>query len=197
VAVRPALPDAGTGANLLRLATGALVSHLTRRPFVVRPPGLVELGRPGAAFVTLEAGGALRGCVGTIEATRPLWRDVVRNAVCAADDPRLPPVTATEWTHLDLKVSVLSRLAPLPAPDPAVLMAQLRPGLDGLLLTDGMRRATFLPAVWLKIVEPERFVAALLAKGGWAAGRWPERMVAHRYTTVEFTDPAPRRALPA
>src|SRR5436305_5681562 len=107
---RPAPPDAEAGAQLLRLALGALASHLTGRPFTVRPPGSVEVGRPGASFVTLEAAGALRGCVGSIQPTRPLWRDVLTNAVRAADDPRLPAVTAAEWSRLDVKVSVLSRL---------------------------------------------------------------------------------------
>jgi AmmeMemoRadiSam system protein A len=185
------------GAELARLAVGALAAHLSRLPFTPSPPLSEVLGRPGASFVTLECAGVLRGCVGTIEVARPLWHDVVRNAVRAAADPRLPAVTADEWPDLDIKLSVLSLPEPVPAPAAGELAARLRPGIDGLLLTDGERRATFLPAVWTKLAEPDRFVAALLVKGGWPVGSWPVGLVAHRYTAVEFHDRAPRAALTA
>jgi uncharacterized protein len=185
------------GAELARLAVGALAAHLSGQPFTPTPPASEVLGRPGASFVTLECAGALRGCVGTIEVARPLWRDVVRNAVRAATDPRLPAVTAGEWPDLDIKLSVLSLPEPVPASAAGELVALLRPGIDGLLLTDGVRRATFLPAVWAKLADPERFVAALLVKGGWPARSWPVGLIAHRYTAVEFHDRAPRAALVA
>ena len=82
-------------------------------------------------------------------------------------DPRLPPVVADEWTALDVKVAVLTLGGPLPAASRAEFIAALRPGVDGVLITDGQRRATFLPAVWAKLSEPEQFVTALLLKGGW------------------------------
>lgn len=191
----PLRVDPASGCSLLRLAVGSLAAHLSGRPYRVRPPGSVVLGRPGASFVTLESGGALRGCVGTVEATRPLWRDVVRNAVRAATDPRLPAVTGAEWPALDVTVSVLSRPERLPVGDAGALAAGLRPGVDGLLLSDGPRRAIFLPAVWAKLPEPDLFVAALLAKGGWPAGTWPPGLTAHRYAATHFTDRAPRPTL--
>ncbi len=189
--------DPTDGTELARLAVGALAAHLCRQPFIPAQPASVVLGRPGASFVTLECAGVLRGCVGTIEVARPLWRDVVRNAVRAAADPRLPAVTADEWPDLDIKLSVLSLPEPVPAPAARELAARLRPGVDGLLLSDGVRRATFLPAVWAKLAEPDRFVAALLVKGGWPVGSWPVGLIAHRYTAVEFHDRAPRAALTA
>jgi uncharacterized protein len=192
----PAALDPTDGAELSRLAVAALMAHLSARPFAPCPPASAALWRPAASFVTLERAGALRGCVGSIEVTRSLWRDVIRNAVRAAGDPRLPAVTAEEWPDLDIKLSVLGSPEPVPAPTAAELAARLRPGVDGLLLTDGVRRATFLPAVWAKLAEPDRFVAALLVKGGWSARSWPPGLVAHRYTAVEFLDRAPRAALP-
>jgi AmmeMemoRadiSam system protein A len=189
--------DPSDGAELARLAVAALAAHLSDQRFTPRPPTSVVLCRPGASFVTLECGGVLRGCIGTIEVTRPLWRDVVQNAVRAAADPRLPAVTVEEWPGLDVKLSVLGSPEPVPAPAAVELAARLRPGVDGLLLTDGVRRATFLPAVWAKLAEPERFVAALLVKGGWPTGYWPTGLVAHRYTAAEFHDRAPRAALTA
>lgn len=191
----PAALSPTDGAELAQLAVTALAAHLCAQLFVPSEPTSATLGRAGASFVTLERAGVLRGCVGTIEVSRPLWRDVVRNAVRAAVDPRLPRVTIDEWPDLDIKLSVLSLPEPVPAPAAEELAARLRPGVDGLLLTDGVRRATFLPAVWTKLAEPDRFVAALLVKGGWPAGTWPAGLVAHRYTAVEFHDRAPRAAL--
>lgn len=107
-------------------------------------------------------------------------------------DPRVPPVTEADWPRLDVTVSVLSPPEPLPSPTLAALLAALRPGIDGLILVAGRRRATFLPKVWEKLPTPDRFVAALLAKGGWPAGGWPPGLSATRYTAVEFHDRSPR-----
>jgi AmmeMemoRadiSam system protein A len=180
------------GALLAKLAAAAVSARLTGllvEP-IEMPPILVE---PGASFVTLERGGALRGCVGTLEAIRPLFDDVQRNAVRAMRDPRLPPVTTDDWPDLDVKVSVLTAPEPLPVAGRDELLAVVRPGIDGLIIADGERRATFLPAVWAKLPEPERFLDALLAKAGFTG--WPEGLAVRRYESMEFRDPAPRAAL--
>lgn len=187
------------GALLARLAAGAIGARLAgteaiahRLPSAKLPsPALL---RKGASFVTLERRGVLRGCVGSLEAARPLYRDVLRNAVRAMADPRLPPVVKEDWPDLDVKVSVLESPHPVPAITLDELLAALRPGIDGLILTDGRRRATFLPAVWDKLPDPARYVAALLSKGGWPADAWPSGLVARRYGSLEFRDPAPRSA---
>jgi uncharacterized protein len=183
------------GAALAQLAAAAVRARLTGRPAPDEVPGRAALTRPGATFVTLEAGGRLRGCIGTIEAARPLYLDVIRNAQRAMRDPRMPPVEATEWPHLDVKVAVLAPGGTIPAGTRAGFAGALRPGVDGVLITDGKHRATFLPAVWAKITDPERFVDALLAKGGWPAGDWPGGLVATTYTTSEYRDAAPRQPL--
>ena len=180
------------GALLAKLAAAAVSARLTGQvvePIEV-PPILVE---PGASFVTLERQGALRGCVGTLEAVRPLFDDVQRNAVRAMRDPRLPPVTTDDWPDLDVKVSVLTAPEPLPVAGRDELLAVVRPGIDGLIIAAGERRATFLPAVWAKLPEPERFLDALLAKAGFTG--WPEGLAVRRYESLEFRDPAPRAAL--
>jgi AmmeMemoRadiSam system protein A len=183
------------GTTLVRLAAAVVGARLAERPIPEAVPHRPALTALGASFVTLETAGRLRGCIGTIEPARPLYLDVIRNAQRAMRDPRLPPVVAGEWTALDVKVAVLSQGGPLPAASRAELIAALRPGVDGVLITDGQRRATFLPAVWAKLPEPARFVTALLLKGGWAGTDWPAGIVASRYTTVEYRDPAPRPAL--
>jgi AmmeMemoRadiSam system protein A len=188
---RPGRLTTADGAVLARLAVAAVRARLTGQPLDGRPPAAQPLRAIGASFVTLERSGALRGCIGTLEPVRPLYRDVARNAVRAMADPRLPPVTAAEWPVLDVKVSVLSGAEPLLVAGPAELLASLRPGVDGLILTDGQRRATFLPAVWAKLPDPEHFLRALLEKGGWPPGQWPIGLTAQRYTAAEYRDTTP------
>ena len=108
-------------------------------------------------------------------------------------DPRLPPVTVADWPELEVKVAVLTEPAPVPVTDLAGLLAELRPGQDGLLLTDGDRRSTFLPSVWAKLPDPRGFVDALLAKGGWPA--WVPGIRAYRYASIDFADRSPRLPL--
>lgn len=185
------------GAALASLAVAAVAARLAGHPLDGAAPESAALRATGATFVTLATDGTLRGCIGTLAPVRPLFRDATRNAVRAMTDPRLPPVTGEDWPDLDVSVSVLSATAKLPCADRAELLAALRPGVDGLTLARGSRRATFLPAVWQKLPAPERFLAALLAKGGWPADTWPSGLTASRYTVVEFHDRAPRPSHPA
>ena len=148
------------------------------------PPAL---GERRATFVTLESKGRLRGCIGSLEATRPLAEDVAQNAHAAASaDPRFSPVEEAELDEIRIKVSVLSPPVPMPGRSEADLVSRLRPGVDGLILQDGDKRATYLPSVWKGIPEPERFVRELIRKAGWDAGHWSGTMQAWRYTTEEF-----------
>jgi AmmeMemoRadiSam system protein A len=188
--------EPGDGAALARLAAATVGACLAGASLPDTTPAPGPLTEPGACFVTLEVNGRLRGCVGTIEPARPLYLDVIRNAQRAMRDPRMPAVELAEWPCLDVKVSVLTAEGDLPAGSRAELIGALRPGIDGVLITDGARRATFLPAVWAKLGEPERFVAALLTKGGWPDDGWPPELMASRYTTTDYRDPAPRPAPP-
>jgi AmmeMemoRadiSam system protein A len=183
------------GRQLVELAVETAYARLTGVPHEPARPTAPALLRPGASFVTLESRGVLRGCVGTLLPRRPLYLDVCRNTENAMTDPRLPAVTAVDWPTLDIEVSVLSELEPVASGTRAELVAALRPGVDGLVLAVGPRRATFLPAVWEKLPEPQRFVSALLTKGGWASDRWPDDVVASRYTSEVYTATAPRTRL--
>lgn len=140
------------------------------------------LRRPGACFVTLSRDGELRGCRGMLEPVRPLCQDVAHNAYLTAfDDPRFPPVTVEELSSLYLEVSVLSPLELLPVTNERELLACLRPGMDGLVLSDGFERATFLPKVWDKLPEPAEFLRHLKWKAGWPADYWSESLRVQRY----------------
>lgn len=148
---------------------------------------------PGAGFVTLTKDGRLRGCIGNLVAVGPLAKAVIRNARKAMTDPRTAPVTINEWPQLRIEVSVLSEPQAIEFDGRSQLTAALRPGVDGLTLRHGDRRATFLPSVWKSLTSPERFVSALLTKGGWDS--WPADMRAERYTAKTYTDHPPRPQL--
>lgn len=147
------------------------------------PPRLRE---PRATFVTLRHGGALLGCIGTLRAHRPLVRDVVHNSFHAAfSDPRFPPLTAAQLPNLDVHVSILSTLIPLDTGSATELLAQLRPGIDGLVIEDGPAAATFLPVMWERLPDPRDFLQALQEKAELPVDAWSVTLRAYRYTVED------------
>jgi AmmeMemoRadiSam system protein A len=149
-----------------------------------------ELREPRATFVTLERDGALLGCVGSLEADRPLALDVARSARLAAfEDPRLPAVTWDDLAAMSIKVSVLSALEPRPAGSFDELLGWLTTGVDGLVLASGDARATFLPSVWAAVSDPTEFVRHLLHKARLRERPWPSDLRAWRYTVDELSAP--------
>jgi AmmeMemoRadiSam system protein A len=126
-----------------------------------------DLSRPGASFVTLTIDGKLRGCIGSIEPRRPLALDVRENAVGAAfRDPRFPPLTPEEFENVEIEVSVLTAPEPLRYSGPEDLFEKLRPHVDGVIIERGWQRATYLPQVWEKVPDPEKFLSSLCLKAG-------------------------------
>ena len=145
------------------------------------------LSAPGATFTTLTLDGELRGCRGSIEPRRPLVEDVWHNAWASAfDDPRFPPVAHDAILRLGISISVLSPLEPIPASSEAAVIGALEPGVDGLVLSRGSARATFLPAVWQQLPAPRDFVRQLRHKAGWPVAAWSSDLKAYRYRTETF-----------
>lgn len=141
-----------------------------------------------ASFVTLNLNGALRGCIGSLTATRPLLVDVLHNAGAAAfKDRRFKPLSAAEYPHIDIHISVLSPARPVEVGSRAELLALLEPGVHGLVLQEGAKRATYLPSVWEKLSDPERFVSELRAKAGLPRQGWSKDTRVSIYTTDEFS----------
>ncbi|MDU0347446.1 AmmeMemoRadiSam system protein A, partial [Actinomyces sp. MRS3W] len=117
-------------------------------------------------------------------------RDVVENAIAAAlRDPRFPPVTAAELPSLRLEVSVLTAPQPLDAASEQDVLRRLHPGVDGVVLRLGARRATFLPQVWQELPEPEQFLRQLKRKAGWSPGFWDEDLVVETYRVRAWEEP--------
>lgn len=145
------------------------------------------LRRHGAAFVTLKRNGALRGCIGSVRAYRPLAVDVADNAYGAAfRDPRFPPLSDLELDGLHLSVSVLTAPEPLPVVDEADLLRRLRPLTDGLIIESGSSHALFLPAVWEQLPEPALFLAHLKAKAGLDPHSPTKGLQAWRFEAVQL-----------
>lgn len=133
----------------------------------------VWLQTPLASFVTLTIGGALRGCIGGLYPTVPLVEDVQLHAHAAArEDPRFPPVRPEELPAIRIEISVLSEPEPVAYQDPGDLLRRLRPGIDGVIVQSGWKRATFLPQVWEKVPTPEAFLELLCEKAALAPDSW-------------------------
>jgi hypothetical protein len=137
-----------------------------------------------SAFVTLRKDGELRGCIGSVEAHRPLAEEVARNAHGAAfNDPRFPGLTPEEWPQVGLSIEILSPAEPVPFTTEAELLEQLEPEKDGLILEAGRLRGTFLPTVWSQLPEPRQFWTQLKRKAGLPADYFSPDMVVRRYRT--------------
>jgi len=147
-----------------------------------------NLSEQGATFVTLTIGGQLRGCIGTLEAYQPLADDVREHAIAAAfEDPRFPPLSEDELSRIQIEVSRLTRPIPLEYKDADDLLSKLRPSVDGVLIKDGLRRATFLPQVWEKIPDPSEFMDNLCYKMGAAHHHWRNKHLdVFTYQVEEF-----------
>ena len=140
-----------------------------------------------AAFVTLNLAGRLRGCIGSLQAHRPLAVDVAHNAYAAAfTDPRFPPVSRQERSQLELHISILTPAVAMTFRDEEDLLAQIRPGVDGLILEDHNQRGTFLPAVWESLPERRDFLIQLKRKAGLPPSYWSPTLRVSRYTTESF-----------
>ncbi len=159
--------------DLLQRARYAACRALGLRAFPPPPPA-GPLAEPGAAFVSWHRDGRLRGCIGTVEARRPLAEDVESNAVAALlHDPRFPPATARDLPRYAASISVLGPLERISGP------ADVEVGRHGLFVEKGSRSGLLLPQVapewgW----DAERFLEQVCLKAGlpgdgWKAGHPP------------------------
>lgn len=164
--------------TLLKLARRSIEAAVRGEPPPALDPASLtpNLLADGASFVTLTKRGALRGCIGALEPYQSLAADVCEHAAAAAlEDPRFPGVQESELTDIEIEVSRLTVPAPLEYRDADDLLAKLRPGVDGVILRDGWRRATFLPQVWEKVADKAEFLTSLCYKMGTAPDTWKKK----------------------
>lgn len=175
------------GPALLAIARAAISSALGH-PLQAdeSPPWLQE---PGATFVTLTKQGELRGCIGSLEAHRPLLADVKANALAAAfRDTRFSPLAEDELDDVRVEVSLLSPLSPLVFVSEQDALQQLRPDVDGIVFEYGAYRSTFLPQVWEQLPEPAEFMAHLKYKAGLSPGFWADGIKLSRYSVSKWKE---------
>ena len=142
---------------------------------------------PRATFVTVYVEGQLNGCIGSLEPRRPLVADISHNAYHAAfEDPRFARVSAVDVDNVSVHLAILGPLQEMEIAEEGELLQKMRVGTDGIVLDDGARRATFLPAVWEKIPDPAMFIAQLKRKGRFGADEWPASMHVYRFEVEEF-----------
>lgn len=158
--------------ELLRIATSALRAAVLGRELILSPPTDPDLLQPAGCFVSLHERDShrLRGCIGRLEASSPLWQIVRETAVNVLDDPRFVDrrVTPGELSELQMEVSVLSPLKP------AVSCVEFDLLNDGIYLILGERAGCFLPQVaretgWTKEQLLDRLCTEKL---GMPAGTW-------------------------
>ena len=175
------------GSTLLQLARNAIAAKFGLP--ATTPVDLPELHETGATFVTLSQNGELRGCIGTLEAWRPLLADVEANAGNAAfRDPRFAPLRADELLITRVEVSLLTPAETIAFSDEADALGQLRPAIDGVIFRAGCHRSTFLPQVWEQLPEPNQFMAYLKQKAGLPADYWGSDIRLQRYTVIKWKE---------
>ncbi len=180
--------DVEHGRTLLGLARASVANALGAGAAVAIPeaPWLKERR---ATFVTLLEEGKLRGCIGSLHPTRTLGEDVVANAAAAAlSDRRFAPLAAQELARVEMEVSLLSMPTLVLFADERDLFAQLRPGVDGVIMACGGSRGTYLPQVWADLPEPRQFFASLMQKAGIAADTRLARCQIWRYQVKKWRE---------
>ena len=135
------------------------------------------------AFVSLHKSESLRGCIGHIEALKPLYLTVRECAFAAAFcDPRFEPVTADEIPELCIEVSVLSPFSEITA-------EQVEIGRHGLLISRGVRRGLLLPQVAVHLNwDRERFLSETCRKAGLAEDAWRHGAKIQAFTAQVFAE---------
>jgi AmmeMemoRadiSam system protein A len=181
------------GRGLVQLARLAIQEYLkTGREIDLKEIPYENWKKKGASFVTLEVSPThrLRGCIGSVLPHRPLYKDVIHNAIAAAtSDPRFLPVRPEELPEIKIKVSVLSYPRELSYENPQDLLDKLQPFKDGVILRYGDHQATFLPDVWEQIPDKKEFLSHLCLKAGLPADCWLRYPVqVYIYRTRTFSD---------
>ncbi len=179
--------DPQLGDALLARARNAIASEFGGAQ--MKEPEHPRLHQPGATFVTLTRQGELRGCIGSVEAFRPLDQDVRENARAAAfRDPRFAPLRAGELFATRVEVSLLTPAEPIRFATEEDAVRQLRQGIDGVILESERHRGTFLPQMWERLRDPWQFMSQLKRKAGLAEDFWSKDLRLYRYEVQQWSE---------
>ncbi|MDO9280937.1 MAG: AmmeMemoRadiSam system protein A [Methylotenera sp.] len=176
------------GHTLIPIARAAIYDAFGR-PYNETTEDFPWLQEKGASFVTLTQNQKLRGCIGTLEAHRPLLLDVKANAQAAAfRDPRFSPLTVAELDYTEIEISLLSAMQVMTFSDEHDALTQLQPGIDGVVFEFGRYRSTFLPQVWEQLSDAGVFMAHLKHKAGLRPEFWDNEVKLYRYTVSKWKE---------
>lgn len=176
------------GKVLIPIARASIAQGLGK-PHAKTKEDFPWLQEKGASFVTLTQNEQLRGCIGTLEAHRPLLIDVKANARAAAfQDPRFSPLSPDELDDTQIEISLLSAMQAIAFANESDALAQLQPGVDGIVLEFGRYRSTFLPQVWEQLPDARLFMAHLKHKAGLSPEFWDEELKLYRYTVSKWRE---------
>ncbi len=173
---------------LLDLAQNSLFLFLTKKEILTIPPPNFSknLLKKRGVFVTLKKQGNLRGCIGSLIGTQPLYKEVIENTIKAGfADPRFPSLVKQELKNLEIEISILTPLKFLKTKNIPELLKYLKQKKPGILLQDGPSQATFLPQVWQELPEPKDFLTHLSLKAGLSPNAWQDKTVKFYQYQVE------------
>lgn len=181
------LPHTDTGRTLLPIARASIAGQLGKT--YPADESAAWLREQGASFITLNLQKKLRGCIGSLQAHRPLLEDIKANALAAAfRDPRFKPLTIAEYEQVEVEISLLSALSPLSFTDEPAALAHLKPYVHGVIFQYGHHRSTYLPQVWETFADPVMFMATLKQKAGLPPNFWDASVKIHTYTVAKFRE---------
>jgi AmmeMemoRadiSam system protein A len=170
---------------LLRLARTAIEAKLIGENLIPQKAEFPILDKKQGAFVTLNKDGNLRGCIGYILASKPLYNTIIDVAKAAAfDDPRFPKLEINELLECEIEISIISEMIPVSSID------EIKVGRDGLLLKNGFYSGLLLPQVaieweWDKI----EFLEQTSHKAGLHKNVWKEKETKlYRFTAEVFKE---------
>lgn len=153
---------------LITLAKDAIKSKLYNQNLIDKQKLLEQFpnfSKPAATFVTLNLNGKLRGCIGSLVAHQALLDDLLNNAAKAAfEDPRFPPLTKEEFESVEIEISLLSQPLEIHYSSFEDLKSKINHGIDGVVIRQGIKQATFLPQVWEQLPDFEDFMTHLFHK---------------------------------
>lgn len=171
---------------MLSLARKAIESSFSKKDST--PKNIPEnLKQKAATFVTLHKNHSLRGCIGMLTAIRPLYHDIIHNAISAAfSDPRFEPVKKDELNKIEIEISILSEPSRLDYKDSKDLLSKLRPSY-GIIINKGYNSTTFLPQVWEELPDKKEFLSHLCLKAGLSSSEWQNTgIIIYYYTVISF-----------
>lgn len=178
--------------EMLSLARTAIKTYLEtgKPPKIPAKQISTYLKKPGCVFVTITLDDQLKGCIGHLTTIMPLFKDIIENAISAAfKDPRFMPLQQDELDSIKIEISVIGTPEKISYSDPQDLLSKITPLLDGVTLSKGFHKATYLPQVWEELTDKEAFMCSLCIKAGIDPYTWKEQnLEVEKYQVEKFEE---------